>query len=284
MTKTLIGIATYNESKNITSLIEKILKNTKDTLDILIVDDNSPDGTSGIIIELQKKINNLILITRKKKLGLGSAHKRIILYAQQNNYSKLLTMDADFSHSPNAIPDLLEYSTEENFVIGSRYATGGTCDYLGYRKYISLIGNIFARKLLSIPSKEVTTSFRVFSKKILDTIDLNFINSDGYAFMVEVIHTINLNSFAIKERPIHFFDRLEDKSKIPRLQLIYSLINLFRLFIFRKKMSKKKIDKTVSCKNCTSSALLRHRKLNIFNIGLYYKCLDCGLTQQENKT
>ena len=119
MKKILIGIATYNESKNITRLLKEIIINTKNESDILIVDDSSPDGTSNIVKKFIEENKNIFLIERRKKLGLGSAHKRIILFAQKNNYEKLITMDADFSHQPKEIPKLIRYSSNSNFVTGS---------------------------------------------------------------------------------------------------------------------------------------------------------------------
>ena len=283
MNKILIGIATYNESKNITRLLKEIIINTKNNSDILIVDDNSPDGTSNIVKKFKDENKNIFLIERRKKLGLGSAHKRIILFAQKNNYEKLITMDADFSHQPKEIPKLIKYSSNSNFVTGSRYIKGGKCDYTGYRKYVSFFGNYFARKLLNMHTNELTTSFRIFSKKVLDVLDLNTIRSDGYAFMVEIIYTMKLLSIDIMEIPIHFYDRNMDKSKIPKLQIIYSLLNLFRIFLFKKNVKLKIEKKEKFCKNCNSNAILYDNSYLFYRSNDSYRCLDCGLLIQNNE-
>ena len=137
--KILIGIATYNECDNIKNLIEEIINFGGKNIDILIVDDNSSDGTIEEIKKLQKNIKNIFLVVRMRKLGLGSAHKRILHFAKINNNDALLTMDADFSHPPNLIKEFIKKNDEKSFIIGSRYIKGGFCDYVGYRKYISII-------------------------------------------------------------------------------------------------------------------------------------------------
>ena len=231
--KILIGIATYNECDNIKNLIEEIINFGGKNIDILIVDDNSSDGTIEEIKKLQKKINNIFLVVRMEKLGLGSAHKRILHFAKINKYDGLLTIDADFSHPPNLIKEFIKENDEKSFIIGSRYTKGGSCDYVGYRKYISILGNYVTRSLLRIPSYEVTTSYRFFPKIILNSLNLGQIRSDGYAFFVEIINFINLKSYKIKEIPIYFIDRKNNASKIPRLQIFYSGLRLIQLLIMK---------------------------------------------------
>jgi dolichol-phosphate mannosyltransferase len=269
MTKnTLIGIATYNESYNIQVLLEEIIKNTNDNVDILIVDDNSPDGTASLVENTRSKYSRIHLVKRKRKFGLGSAHKRIFQYAILNKYKKLVTMDADFSHSPHLINSLLDASTDDNFIIGSRYTSGGRCDYVGYRKFISISGNMVARHLLRIPSNEITTSFRVYSEKTLRAIDLSNIKSDGYAFFVEVLHAINQLSIPIKEIPIHFEDRKYNKSKIPKLQIVHSILNLIKLRLNTRKHENNFELNTSDCRACHSQALLRMEKYSKPNLNI----------------
>jgi len=295
--KILIGIATYNECDNIKDLVEQIIKIGGKNIDILIVDDNSPDGTIEEIKKLQKKINNIFLVVRMGKLGLGSAHKRIIHFAKINKYDGLLTMDADFSHTPNLIKEFIKENDEKSFIIGSRYIKGGYCDYVGYRKYISIIGNYVARSLLRIPSYEVTTSFRFFPKIILNSLNPGQIKSDGYAFFVEIINFIHLKSFKIKEIPIHFIDRKSNASKIPRLQIFYSVLRLAQFFFKSiKSYQESSLDFSL-CRGCKSQALIEYKKFNKNNKNKLsvdiscssviktnvkpdlHKCIDCDLVQ-----
>jgi dolichol-phosphate mannosyltransferase len=298
--KFLIGIATYRESGNVKTLIQEIISHTNENVDILIVDDDSPDGTAKLVEEMQSKYQRVQLVKRKGKFGLGSAHKRILQYAIVNGYAKLITMDADFSHSPQSINSLLAVSTDDNFVIGSRYASGGKCDYTGYRKYISIFGNMVARKLLRISSKEVTTSFRVYSKKILNSINLSSIRSDSYSFFVEVLHALNQQSFSIIEVPIHFKDRKHNKSKIPKLQILNSMVNLLILWLgvrSRKETAALNISKCRACRAVALLPLERYsgHELKPFKLSSsdfncssvfgskiqpsLYSCLDCSLVQ-----
>ena len=138
--KLLFFLATYNEDENIKELIIDI-NNLNYNNDILIIDDSPNEKTRDIIYNLQKYHSNIIFKKRKNKLGIASAHKYAFIYAIANNYDLLLTMDADYSHQPNSIHDLMKAYEPNSFVTGSRYCIGGRCDYEGYRKYISYFGN-----------------------------------------------------------------------------------------------------------------------------------------------
>jgi len=227
--KILVGVATYNESLNIEKLIVSIFNLKIKNLDLLIVDDNSPDGTSEITSNLINNYNNLKLITRCNKLGIGSAHKDIINYAKSNNYLGLVTMDADFSHPPALINKFLEMNNNEDFIIASRYANGGGTDNKGYRKYISIFGNNFAKYLLNMPANDLTNSYRFFPKKVLDRMDMNLIDSNGYSFFVEVMYLVHKKNIKIIEIPFHFFERTKNISKIPKNQFFLSLVTLFKI-------------------------------------------------------
>ena len=260
--KILIGIATYNECENITKLIERINKINKIDFDILIVDDNSPDKTALQVKDLQKNNSNLLLIQRNGKFGLGSAHKRIFHFAKIHKYDALITMDADFSHPPNLINEFIRQNDQNTFVIGSRYANGGSTDYIGYRKYVSAFGNYVARKLLNIPSYELTTSYRLFPKIILNSLNLSQIKSDGYAFFVEVIKIIHLKAFKIKEIPFHFSDRKKNVSKIPKMQIIYSILRLLQLTLITKNYYKNSKINFSLCRGCNAQALIVYKQFN----------------------
>ena len=140
MSKTLIFTATYNEKENITILIEKIINLHRD-IDILIIDDNSPDQTGELLKNLQKTIKNLKVIIREKKLGLDTAHKLAFNFSKKNNYEKFITLDADLSHDPKEIPKIIDLLDSNSFVIGSRYMQGGKCEMSFFRLILSVIGN-----------------------------------------------------------------------------------------------------------------------------------------------
>ena len=186
MSKTLIFTATYNEKDNIKILIEKLNKLDVD-LDILVIDDYSPDKTWEILEKLEKEIKNLKIIIRKKKSGLDTAHKLAFEYAKNHNYEKFISMDADLSHDPSEVPKIINILNGSSFVIGSRYIKGGRCEMTGYRLALSIIGNKFIKKVLKINCNEFTTSYRGFNLSKLKDFNLNMINSKGYSFFMETI-------------------------------------------------------------------------------------------------
>ena len=202
MSKTLIFTATYNEKDNIKILIEK-LNNLSVDLDILVIDDYSPDKTWEILQKLEKEIKNLKIIIRKKS-GLDTAHKLAFEYAKNHNYEKLITMDADLSHDPSEIPKIINILNGSSFVIGSRYIKGGICEMTGYRLALSIIGNKFIKKVLKINCNEFTTSYRGFNLSKLEDFNLNMINSKGYSFFMETIYRLNKHGVNISEIPIQF--------------------------------------------------------------------------------
>ncbi len=228
--KILVFTATYNEIRNIGELIHKIKKyNSK--VDILIIDDNSPDGTSKEILKLQNQIQNLFLITREKKMGLDSAHKLGYKFALEKNYDYFISMDADLSHDPIEIENFINHLSNYSFVIGSRYISGGKCLMTGRRLLISKYGNLIIKKILKIELSEFTTSFRGFNLKKLKDFDLELVQTKGYSFFMGTIFEIYQRNFSIKEIPIIFKDRTKGSSKIPRLEIIRTLKNLIILFI-----------------------------------------------------
>ena len=151
MSKTLIFSATYNEKDNIEKLSYQI-NQFKENLDILIIDDNSPDQTGKILFKLKSKYNNSISIHRDRKLGLDTAHKYAYQFALNNGYTKLITMDADLSHDPKEIPVIINLLNKHEFVIGSRYMDGGKCEMRGLRLLMSIIGNSVIKFILKILS------------------------------------------------------------------------------------------------------------------------------------
>ena len=232
MSKTLIFSATYNEKENIQELIYQISQ-FKENLDILIIDDNSPDQTGEILVKLKSKFNNLVSIHRDQKLGLDTAHKFAYQYAIDNGYTKLITMDADLSHDPKEIPVFINLLNKHEFVIGSRYMNGGKCEMKGLRLLMSIIGNKVIRLILGLECTEFTSSYRGFNIRKLQNFNLNIVNSKGYSFFMGTVIEIYVRKFSIKEIPIIFRDRSKGVSKIPKFEIFRTLKNLF-FFRLRK--------------------------------------------------
>jgi len=196
--------------------------------DIFVVDDNSTDGTLDVLEAMRR--DNLKVLVRPSKLGLGSAHLLAWNYAIQQGYEALVTMDGDNSHDPADIPRLLAALAEGcDLVVGSRYVAHGICDYTGYRKYVSRIGNSAARTLLPIALSEFTTSFRAFRVVSLKRINFDTLRGGGYSFFLAVIVQAYMQGLAITEVPIHFHERNAGTSKIPPLEIFRGIWNLLRL-------------------------------------------------------
>ena len=228
--KILVFAATYNERDNIKHLINGIRKNLSNS-SILIIDDNSPDQTQDAIKLLQKNDKKLNLIVRKKKLGLDTAHKQAFNYAIKNDFDFLVTMDADLSHDPKNLLEIVNNLYDFPFVIGSRYIQGGKCLMKGYRLKLSKYGNSFIKKFSGINCSEFTTSYRGFNIKKLNNFNLNNVNVSGYSFFMGTIFEINKQKIPIKEIPIIFNDRRNGISKIPKIEIFRTLKNLIYLTI-----------------------------------------------------
>ena len=231
MSKTLIFTATYNEKENIKKLIYDINKLNKN-IDILVIDDNSPDKTWEILQQLEKKQPNLKVIIRDGKFGLDTAHKLAYKYAKNNDYINFISMDADLSHDPLEIPKIINHLDEFPFVIGSRYSLGGKCEMNGFRLLLSMVGNKVFKYFLKINCNEFTSSYRGFNLVKLEGFDFNLINSKGYSFFMETIYRINKLNFEIKEIPIIFKNRAQGKSKIPKIEIFRALKNILSLKLF----------------------------------------------------
>jgi dolichol-phosphate mannosyltransferase len=225
---TLIFTATYNEADNIINFIQEIELLNLD-LDLLIIDDNSPDNTSLIIRKYIPKKIKINLIKRDKKLGLDTAHKLAYNYALNKSYKYLITMDADMSHSPKEIINFLKNLNTHKFVIGSRYIKGGSCNMNGLRLFLSVYGNKFIKFIFRINCNEFTTSYRGFDLTSLNNFNLNMIKSKGYSFFMETLYLLHKKNIFIKEIPISFLDRTKGTSKIPKNEIFRTLFNLFKL-------------------------------------------------------
>ncbi|HKV57003.1 MAG TPA: polyprenol monophosphomannose synthase [Ktedonobacteraceae bacterium] len=214
--KTLIIIPTYNEYDNLRPLLEQVFTYAPAS-DILIVDDNSPDGTGKLADEMHAANQQVHVMHRTGKLGLGTAYIAGFKYAVENQYDAAFEMDADFSHDPRYLPDFLKAIESADLVIGSRYVNGGgTPNWSPVRRFISGGGNIFARFMLGIPVHDCTAGFRCYRRNVLESIDLETIESQGYAFQVELAYRVYKHGFKIVETPIVFQDRRVGKSKMSR--------------------------------------------------------------------
>ncbi len=214
--KTLIVIPTFNEYENLRPLLEQITTFAPSS-DILIVDDNSPDGTGRLADEISAENSHVSVLHRSGKLGLGTAYIAGFKYAVEHEYDAAFEMDADFSHDPRYLPDFLAKIEDADLVIGSRYVPGGeTPNWSFLRRFISGGGNIFARLMLGIPVKDCTAGYRCYRRHVLESIDLDSIESQGYAFQVELAYRVHKHGFIIVETPIIFMDRRVGKSKMSR--------------------------------------------------------------------
>ncbi|MFC1809955.1 polyprenol monophosphomannose synthase [Patescibacteria group bacterium] len=210
--KTLIILPTYNEIENIGHLIPKI-KYIMPDAHILVVDDNSPDGTSKHVKDIE--LNNVFVLDRHKKEGLGKAYIAGFKWALKRDYDLIFEMDADFSHNPKYLEDFLVAAEHADVVIGSRYIKGGGVkDWPAHRRLLSRFGNIGARMIAGIPIKDCTSGFKCFKRKVLESINFNNVSSFGYSFQVEMNHLALKNGFKIKEIPIIFTDRKHGTSKM----------------------------------------------------------------------
>lgn len=215
MEKILVIIPTYNEIENIPSLIEKVIALNIANLSILVVDDNSPDGTGGLVAEIGRKDDRIKLMRRKGKLGLGTAYVAGFKYAIEEGYDLIFQMDADHSHNPNDIPKMLKKIKECDLVIGSRYLTGvNVINWPFSRLLISLTGNVYTRFVTSMPIRDCTSGFKCFRRAVLESINLNKISSDGYSFQIEMAYKAWRRKFNIVEHPIIFVDRTKGHSKM----------------------------------------------------------------------
>jgi dolichol-phosphate mannosyltransferase len=214
--KSLIVIPTYNERENITELIADILR-VLPTTDLLIVDDNSPDGTGQLVDEIARDDVRVRAVHRAGKLGLGTAYVLGFHYAIDHGYDLVFEMDADYSHDPKYLADILTAANQADLVIGSRYIDGGgTPNWSRLRKFVSGGGNMFARMVLHIPTHDCTGGYRCYRTAALRTIDLDQIRAQGYAFQVEMAYVFWKRGFRVREVPIVFMDRRVGKSKMSR--------------------------------------------------------------------
>ncbi len=230
----LIIIPTFNECENIGLIINKILL-LNDLNDILIVDDNSPDGTSKIVSDLKKKhTDRIFLIVRDNKLGLGSAYKEGFIWALDKNYSYIFEMDADLSHDPNEIHNLKELLIKKysDVAIGSRYLNGvSVVNWPLSRIFLSYFANMYVRIITGMPIKDATSGFVGYTKESLSSLNINEIKFDGYAFQIEMKFKLWKKNFKLMEHQIIFVNRILGKSKMDKNIILEAIFGVIRLKI-----------------------------------------------------
>ena len=230
----LIIIPTYNEAANIEAVIKKII-DLEDKNDILVVDDNSPDGTSEIVIDLKRiHDNRLFLLKREKKSGLGSAYKCGFKWALENNYSYIFEMDADMSHDPDEIKNLKFQLIQKKYdvVVGSRYIEGvSVVNWPLSRIFLSYFANVYVRIITGMPIKDATSGFVGYTKNALSSIELNNIKFNGYAFQIEMKFKLWKKNFKLKEHQIIFVNRKLGKSKMNQNIIFEAIFGVIKLKI-----------------------------------------------------
>ena len=216
--KSLIIIPTYNELANVQKLVPEILyRYEKCDLDVLVVDDNSPDGTSKYIKELMQTTDRVKLITRKAKLGLGTAYIEGFKFALKNQYDFIFEMDADYSHHPKEIKNFLKQIKNCDLVLGSRYKKGvNVVNWPIKRLLLSYFANGYTRYITGLKICDATGGFKCFRREVIEAIDLDKVKSNGYAFQIEMTFKAWKKGFQICEIPIVFVDRTEGNSKMSK--------------------------------------------------------------------
>lgn len=218
--KVLIIIPTYNEKENIERLIKTVLQQ-HEAIEILICDDNSPDGTGAIVESMMLEEPRIHIIKRPGKMGLGSAYVTGFKYALKQDYDYIMEMDADFSHNPNDVPKLIEAAQSNDLVIGSRYCSGiNIINWPIERLLISYFASKYVRMITGMPIKDPTGGFKCFNRKVLEKIDLDNIHSEGYSFQIEMNYKAWVRGFKIKEVSIVFTERMDGHSKMSK-KIVY---------------------------------------------------------------
>jgi len=233
----LIIIPTYNECENISTLIRTIFvvaENAHIDMNILVIDDNSPDGTGKTVNKLihTDYAGTLHLLSRDMKYGLGSAYIQGFQWGLKRDYQIFVEMDADFSHNPHYLPQMIKKIEHFDFVVGSRYIPGGGINGWGFfRRFISLAGSLYAKAILGLPIHDLTGGFNTWRRKPLENINLNNIRSEGYSFQIELKYKALIKGFRCLEFPIIFENRFRGKSKISKKIILEAIYRVWQLKI-----------------------------------------------------
>ena len=230
--KILVCIPTYNEIESIGKIIPKILS-MAEGIEILIIDDNSPDKTGEKVEEMMASNSKIHIIKRAGKMGLGTAYVEGFKYAIKNNFDLVFEMDADFSHDPDAIPSFLETIKENDLVIGSRYSNGINVIYWPMKRLLlSYFANVYTKVITGMKIHDATGGYKCYRIEVLKSIDLDKIKSNGYSFQIEMTFKAWKKGFRLKEIPIIFRDRLSGTSKMNK-KIIYEAVFMVWKLRFR---------------------------------------------------
>lgn len=215
--KSLIIIPTYNERDNIQKMLTALIDLNVEDLNVLVVDDNSPDGTAEIVEAMCRLHPQIHILKRQGKMGLGSAYVAGFKYALEHDYERILEMDADFSHDPKDVPRLLEGAVKKNIAVGSRYCNGvNVVNWPLNRLLLSMGASVYTRIVTGLPVHDCTAGFVCYQRKVLQALDLDNIKSDGYSFQIEMKFKAWKKGFSLGEVPIVFVDRRYGESKMSK--------------------------------------------------------------------
>ncbi len=230
MSKTTVIVPTYNERENLPTLVEQILGLPIRPY-VIVVDDNSPDGTGRVADELAARDEHVQVVHRPGKLGLGTAYIAGFKRAMDDDADRVVTMDADFSHNPRYIPAIVALTDKYHVGIGSRYVPGGgvTANWGVHRKFFSWGANNFARMMLGLKARDCTAGFRCYRSEVLRNIDLGRIFSNGYSFLIEMMYKCQQLGYTFGETPILFENRYQGDSKISRGEIYRAMYTVLRL-------------------------------------------------------
>ncbi len=233
MEKTLVVTPTFNEADNIEKFVGQVLSQGP-SVEMLVVDDNSPDGTAAIVERMMEREKRIHLLKRPGKMGLGTAYVDGFRYAIKEQYDFVFEMDADFSHNPEEVPRFLEKIRDHDLVIGSRYSNGvRVVNWPIRRLLLSYAANVYTRVVTGMPVKDATGGFKCFRRKVLEAIDLDRVRSNGYAFQIEMNFKAWCKGFRLCEHPIIFVDRQSGESKMSR-KIVYEAVFMVWKLKFRK--------------------------------------------------
>jgi len=240
--KILVIIPTYKERENVPRIVPRILSQ-HEGVEILFIDDNSPDGTGALIDEISSKNPRVHVIHREGKLGLGTAYVRGFKWALERDYDKVFEMDADFSHNPDDIPRLIQASEEYDLVIGSRFVNGISVVNWPFRRLLlSLVAMLYVRVVTGLKLNDPTSGFKCYNRRVLEGMNIDGIKSNGYSFQIETNYKARLAGFTIKEIPIIFIEREGGVSKMNK-KIVYEAIWVvykLRLYGFKRWVCKLK--------------------------------------------
>jgi len=230
MNAALVCIPTYDERENIEAICGAVLA-SEPRVDILVVDDNSPDGTGRIADQIAAREKRVQVLHREVKQGLGRAYLDAFRWALGAGYSYVIEMDADFSHPPRYLPALLDEAMQgADLVLGSRYVDGGgTLNWGVARRFVSRGGSFYARTILGIRIRDLTGGFKCFNRRVLESLELEQVKSTGYAFQIELTYRALKKGFRVKEIPIVFEDRRVGQSKMSRKIVVEALAMVWKL-------------------------------------------------------